>query len=93
MSTTRPLPTEDDLEAIRDGVRAVCAPFGDDYWTSCDTEHRFPWEFYERMAAAGWVGIASPTAYGGGGAGISGAGGGGGGAGILGARHILGFCF
>ena len=28
----RTLPTDDDLLAIREGVRAACAPFGDDYF-------------------------------------------------------------
>ena len=31
MSSKRPLPTEEDLDAIREGVRAVCSQFGDDY--------------------------------------------------------------
>ncbi len=61
----------DDHRAIADAVDAACAPFDDEYWTGCDTEHRFPWEFYERMAAGGWVGIAVPAVYGGGGAGIT----------------------
>jgi acyl-CoA dehydrogenase len=61
---------DDTLEAIREAVRAVCARFDDDYWSACDQEHRFPWEFYEAMAAGGWVGIAIPERYGGGGQGI-----------------------
>ena len=62
---------DDDHAAIARAVDSICAPFGDEYWTACDSEHRFPWEFYERMATGGWVGIAIPTAYGGGGAGIA----------------------
>jgi acyl-CoA dehydrogenase len=61
---------EETLQEIRDAVRAVCARFDDDYWSACDQEHRFPWEFYEAMAAGGWVGIAIPERYGGGGQGI-----------------------
>lgn len=60
-----------DLELIADAVGAVCADFDDDYWSRCDTEHRFPWEFYDRMAAGGWLGIAIPETYGGGGRGIT----------------------
>ncbi|MGH8973837.1 MAG: acyl-CoA dehydrogenase family protein [Acidimicrobiia bacterium] len=58
-------------EAIRDGVRKVCAAFDDAYWRRCDEEHEFPWAFYEAMAAGGWIGIAIPEAYGGGGQGIT----------------------
>ena len=64
--------TEDeDLVAIAEAVGAVCRSFDDDYWSACDAEHRFPWDFYRRMAEGGWVGIALPEAYGGGGRGIS----------------------
>ena len=62
---------DDDHEAIRDGVRRVCRDFDDAYWRRCDTEHRFPWDFYRAMADGGWVGIAIPEQYGGGGRGIT----------------------
>jgi acyl-CoA dehydrogenase len=60
-----------DHEAIREGVRRVCAGFDDAYWRHCDEAHEFPWDFYRAMAEGGWVGIAIPEAYGGGGRGIS----------------------
>jgi acyl-CoA dehydrogenase len=60
-----------DHEAIRDAVRRVCARFEDAYWRACDGEHRFPWEFYGAMAEGGWIGIAIPEEYGGGGRGIA----------------------
>ena len=60
-----------DHELIRDAVRAACVDFDDAYWRGCDEEHRFPWAFYERMATGGWVGIAIPEEYGGGGRGIT----------------------
>lgn len=59
-----------DHEAIRDGVRRVCADFDDDYWRGCDDRHEFPWDFYRAMAAGGWIGIAIPSEHGGGGRGI-----------------------
>jgi len=62
---------DDDHNLIRDAVRAVCRRFDDTYWRACDAEHRFPWDFYNAMAAGGWVGIAIPEAYGGGGRGIT----------------------
>jgi len=60
-----------DHAAVAAGVRAVTAGFDDDYWAACDAEHRFPWEFYRAMAAGGWVGVAIPERYGGGGCGIT----------------------
>lgn len=59
-----------DQEAIAEGVDRVCSKFDDTYWSNCDTEHRFPWEFYDEMAKGGWVGILIPEEYGGGGRGI-----------------------
>ena len=60
-----------DHELIAEGVRQRCAPFDDDYWSRCDEAHEFPWDFYRAMAADGWVGMAFPAEYGGGGAGIT----------------------
>ncbi len=62
---------DDDHEAIADAVRRVCADFDDDYWARCDAEHAFPWDFYRLMAEGGWLGIAIPEQYGGGGRGIT----------------------
>jgi acyl-CoA dehydrogenase len=62
---------DEDHDAIVEGVDRVCAAFDDTYWSACDTEHRFPREFYDAMAAGGWVGIAIPEEYGGGGRGIT----------------------
>jgi acyl-CoA dehydrogenase len=62
--------TEDQI-LVAEGVRAVCAKFDDEYWARCDEAHEFPWDFYARMAEGGWVGIAIPEEYGGGGQGIS----------------------
>src|SRR2546426_9636069 len=63
--------TDDTHEAIRDGVRQVCAKFDDTYWQRCDEAHEFPWDFYEALAEGGWIGIAIPEEYGGGGQGIT----------------------
>lgn len=71
MTLTRPLPTEDDLDAIRDGVRAVCARFGDDYWLDRDNDGQFPHEFHRAMADGGWLGITMPEEFGGSGLGVT----------------------
>jgi acyl-CoA dehydrogenase len=58
-------------EAIRAAVREICARFPDEYWAEADATHTFPWAFYRAMAEGGWIGIAIPHEYGGGGAGIT----------------------
>lgn len=60
-----------DLDDIRDGVRRVCRRFDDAYWRQRDEAHEFPWEFYRAMADGGWIGIAIPEEFGGGGRGIA----------------------
>jgi acyl-CoA dehydrogenase len=62
---------DDEHEAIREGVRRVCKDFDDAYWRVRDEAHEFPWDFYNAMAEGGWVGIAIPDEYGGGGRGIT----------------------
>src|SRR5689334_7546210 len=60
-----------DHRLLREAVREACAPFPDEYWAELDESHTFPWEFYEAMAKGGWIGIAIPAEYGGGGRGIT----------------------
>lgn len=62
---------DEDHAAIRDAVRQVCRKFPDEYWRERDTRHEFPWDFYHALADGGWVGIAIPEEYGGGGRGIT----------------------
>jgi acyl-CoA dehydrogenase len=61
----------EDQERLRDAVRELVAHFDDDYWAEHDAEHRFPWDFYNAFAGAGWLGVAVPEEYGGGGLGIT----------------------
>ncbi len=61
----------EDQALIRDSVRKLCSNFPDEYWARHDEEEEFPWEFYDAMAQAGWIGIAIPEAYGGSGMGIT----------------------
>jgi acyl-CoA dehydrogenase len=60
----------DSQVLLRDGARKLARSFSDDYWAECDDKHRFPWDFYNAFAEAGWLGIAIPEQYGGGGQGI-----------------------
>ena len=61
----------EEHQLIKDSVAKLCAEFPDEYWSRCDSEHEFPWDFYNAMAEAGWIGIAIPEAYGGSGRGIT----------------------
>ncbi len=61
----------EEQRLIRDAIRKVCADFPDEYWARLDEAHEFPWDFYNALAEAGWIGIAIPEAYGGSGRGIS----------------------
>jgi acyl-CoA dehydrogenase len=61
--------TEEQRE-LRDAVRELVARFGDEYWLERDRRHEFPWDFYDALAAAGWVGIGIPKEYGGAGLGV-----------------------
>ena len=61
----------DEQQLIREAVHKVCAGFPDAYWAEKDEAHEFPWEFYNAMAEAGWIGVAIPEAYGGSGRGIT----------------------
>lgn len=60
-----------DHAAIVEGVDRVCSDFDDAYWADRDEKHEFPWDFYNAMAEGGWVGIAIPEEFGGGGRGIT----------------------
>lgn len=61
----------DEQQAIRDSIQKVCEPFNDDYWLKRDQQGGFPHDFYDAMAAGGWMGICIPEAYGGSGLGIT----------------------
>ena len=63
--------TTEEHQLIRDAVRKVCADYPDEYWAQKDSDHEFPWDFYNAMADSGWIGIAIPEAYGGSGRGIT----------------------
>jgi acyl-CoA dehydrogenase len=62
---------DEDHQAIAQAIRTICAKFDDEYWARCDQQHQFPWEFHKVMAEGGWLGIALPEEYGGGGRGIT----------------------
>ena len=56
--------------ALRAGARELARSFPNSYWAERDAQLEFPWDFYNAFAAGGWLGIAIPQSYGGGGLGI-----------------------
>jgi acyl-CoA dehydrogenase len=61
----------DEHRAIDENVARICARFDDAYWTECDQTPRFPEEFHQAMADAGWLGITMPVELGGAGLGVT----------------------
>jgi acyl-CoA dehydrogenase len=61
----------EELDALREGVRAVVKRFDDDYWLARDDDGEFPFAFHRAMSEAGWLGITMPEEYGGAGLGVS----------------------
>jgi acyl-CoA dehydrogenase len=60
----------EDQQTLRKAVRDLTARFPDEYWAERDARGEFPREFYDAFADGGWLGIAIPEQYGGGGLGI-----------------------
>lgn len=60
-----------DQTHIRDSIARVCARFDDSYWLHHDREGGFPQQFFDAIAADGWLGICIPEVYGGAGLGIT----------------------
>src|ERR1700741_5476726 len=60
-----------EQQEIRAAVTRLCARLDDEYWLRKDTEGRFPFEFHQAMAEAGWLGGAMAETYGGSGLGIT----------------------
>ncbi|WP_461637829.1 acyl-CoA dehydrogenase family protein, partial [Leucobacter sp. BZR 635] len=60
----------EDLLAIREGARSLARSFSPNYWLQQDEAKEFPWAFYQAFAEGGWLGLAIPEEYGGGGKGI-----------------------
>ncbi|MFA5664526.1 acyl-CoA dehydrogenase family protein [Castellaniella sp.] len=60
-----------EQESIRTAIQDICARFDDAYWLEHDTHGGFPHELHAAMAAAGWLGICMPEAYGGANLGIT----------------------
>ena len=60
----------DEQRLIREAIVRLCRDFPDEYWEERDRLGEFPREFYDSVAAAGWIGTAIPERWGGSGRGI-----------------------
>jgi acyl-CoA dehydrogenase len=63
--------SSDKYQDIRDGVRALCAQFPDEYHRRIDAARGYPEEFVEALTKAGWLAAMIPQQYGGSGLGLT----------------------
>src|SRR5471032_13937 len=61
----------EELNAIREGVRALCAEFDAAYWRRIDEQKGFPEAFVKALTDAGWLSAMIPEEYGGSGLGLA----------------------
>jgi acyl-CoA dehydrogenase len=59
------MPLDPQWGEIRDGVRAVCARFPNEYWVKLDAASAYPTEFVAALTEAGYLGALIPESYGG----------------------------
>jgi acyl-CoA dehydrogenase len=58
------------IQAIRDGVRALCTDFDEKYWLALDKERGYPTDFVRALTEAGYLSALIPEQYGGSGLGL-----------------------
>ena len=63
--------TTDQYQDIRDGVRALCEQFPDEYHRRVDAERAYPEEFVSALTEAGWLAAMIPQEFGGSGLGLA----------------------
>ncbi|WP_193073358.1 acyl-CoA dehydrogenase family protein [Pseudomonas sp. FME51] len=61
----------EEYNAIREGVRALCAEFDGEYWRKIDEAKGFPEAFVSALTQAGWLSAMIPEQYGGSGLGLA----------------------
>ena len=60
----------EQLESIRQGVRALCREFDEQYWLALDTDRAYPTEFVTALTKEGYLAALIPEEYGGSGLGL-----------------------
>ncbi len=61
----------DQYQEIRDGVRALCAQYPDEYFRKLDEQRAYPEGFVNALTEAGWLAALIPQEYGGSGLGLT----------------------
>jgi len=61
----------DEFQEIRNGVRALCADFPDEYFRTIDAQRAYPERFVDALIQAGWLSAMIPEEYGGSGLGLA----------------------
>ena len=62
--------SDEEIEAIRDSVRALCQDFPNEYWRELDEKREYPTGFVTAMTEAGFLAALIPEEYGGSGLGL-----------------------
>lgn len=62
---------QEELGEVRQAARTLANKFSMAYWRECDKEAKYPWDFVNAFAKAGWMGVLVPEAYGGMGLGVT----------------------
>lgn len=57
--------SDNNFEALRDGVRSVVSQFDSRYWQEIDEARVFPEKFVQALTSAGWLSALIPEEYGG----------------------------
>src|SRR5690625_1049667 len=53
-----------NIELIRDSIRALCKKFPEAYWREKDEKKEYPEEFINTLTEEGWLSVLIPEAYG-----------------------------
>ena len=61
----------DKYQDVRDGVRALCEQYPDEYHRSIDAQRAYPEEFVKALTGAGWLAAMIPQEFGGSGLGLA----------------------
>ncbi|WP_084963471.1 acyl-CoA dehydrogenase family protein [Thermoactinospora rubra] len=60
----------ESAQAVQRGIADICARYDMDYWQRCEADKCWPEEVWAELAKGGWLGLAVPEEYGGGGQGL-----------------------
>src|SRR2546430_11559263 len=63
--------SDNRFQDIRDGLRALCAEFPDEYFRKVDEARGYPDAFVDALTKAGWLAALIPQEYGGSGLGLA----------------------